>query len=472
LIIPHLETGFLPEMDEGSIVLDYNSPPGTSLNETNRMLNEVDKILSSTPEVKAYSRRTGTQMGFFITEPNKGDYLIELTDKRKRTTEEVIDEIRKKINASLPALTVDFGQVINDMLGDLMSSVQPIEIKIFGSDNEKLKQLSKQIADSVNTVTGVADVFDGIVIAGPVVEIKPKEALLKIYGINTTDFQSQLETNVSGTIVGAIPEKEQLTNVRMLFPWSNQIPIENLTDMQICTSQGNYLPLSIVANINIRQGVSEIQRENIQTMGVITARLNNRDLGSVIKDIKHKIKNITLPPSYQIVYGGSYAEQQNSFSELMSILILGGMLVFTVVLFMFKKLKISLMVLFVSLLGISGSLIALYITNTPLNVGSYIGLIMIIGIIGENSIFTIQQFYTELATNPINKALASAISIRLRPNLMTAFGAMVALSPLALGIGTGAQMHQPLAIAVIGGFLIALPLLLIVLPALLKMTSK
>lgn len=472
LIIPHLETGFLPEMDEGSIVLDYNSPPGTSLNETNRMLNEVDKILSSTPEVKAYSRRTGTQMGFFITEPNKGDYLIELTDKRKRTTEEVIDEIRKKINASLPALTVDFGQVINDMLGDLMSSVQPIEIKIFGSDNEKLKQLSKQIADSVNTVTGVADVFDGIVIAGPVVEIKPKEALLKIYGLNTTDFQSQLETNVSGTIVGAIPEKEQLTNVRMLFPWSNQIPIENLTDMQICTSQGNYLPLSIVADINIRQGAAEIQRENLQTMGVVTARLNNRDLGSVIKDIKHKIKNITLPPSYQIVYGGSYAEQQNSFSELMSILILGGMLVFTVVLFMFKKLKISLMVLFVSLLGISGSLIALYITNTPLNVGSYIGLIMIIGIIGENSIFTIQQFYTELATNSINKALASAISIRLRPNLMTAFGAMVALSPLAFGIGTGAQMHQPLAIAVIGGFLIALPLLLIVLPALLKMTSK
>jgi len=466
-IFPRLQTGFLPEMDEGSIVLDYNSPAGTSLEETDRMLNEVDKIIESIPEIKTYSRRTGTQMGFFITEPNRGDYLIELNSKRTRTTDQVSDEIRKKIESTLPALTVDFGQVIGDMLGDLMSSVQPIEIKIFGSDHDKLLQLSKQVADSMRTVAGTADVFDGVVIAGPVLSIIPRDGKLKQFGLTPSQLQEQTSSYLEGAVVGTVPEKEQLTNIRMIFPVNNRTPIEELKKVSICTSTGDYLPLTEFADFTMQSGVSEIQRENLQSMGVVTARLNNRDLGSAMKDIQHKMNSITLPSSYQIVYGGSYAEQQNSFAELLKILIAGGLLVFTVVLFMFKSLKFSLIVLFVSILGISGSLIALFLTHTPLNVGSYTGLIMIIGIIGENSIFTIQQYLSEMKTGNGN-SLVMAISARLRPNLMTALGAIVALFPLALGIGTGAQMHQPLAIAVIGGFIIALPLLLIVLPGLLK----
>lgn len=471
-IMPRLKTGFLPDMDEGSIVLDYNSPSGTSLEETNRMLNEVDKILEKIPEVKAYSRRTGTQMGFFITEPNRGDYLIELKKNRHKTTEEVSDEIRKKIEHTLPALTVDFGQVITDMLGDLMSSVQPIEIKIFGDNHDKLQTLSKQVADSLSTVQGTADVFDGIVVAGPMLKIEPKEDQLKQFGLTSADLQSQMETHTAGLVVGAIPEKEQLTDVRVIFPMNNHTSVDSMKLVKICTASGMYFPVSKFANFNIQSGVSEIQRENLQTMGVVTARLNNRDLGSVMKDIQHKLKQINLPPAYQIVYGGSYAEQQQSFAELLKILLLGSLLVFTVVLFMFRNLKISFAVLFISMLGISGSLLALFITNTPLNVGSYTGLIMIVGIIGENSIFTIQQFFAALKNTDVNDALVYAISTRLRPKLMTASSAVVALIPLALGIGTGAQMHQPLAIAVIGGLAIALPLLLIVLPSLLTLLIK
>ncbi|MFA5973691.1 MAG: efflux RND transporter permease subunit [Lentimicrobiaceae bacterium] len=470
-IFPRLQTGFLPEMDEGSIVLDYNSPAGTSLDETDRMLNEVDKIIESIPEVKTYSRRTGTQMGFFITEPNRGDYLIELKKKRSRTTDEVSDEIRKKVESTLPALTVDFGQVITDMLGDLMSSVQPIEIKIFGSDHDKLLQLSKQVADSLQTIPGTADVFDGDVVVGPVMKVVPKEGKLKQFGLTPSVLQEQTSTYLDGTVVGTVPEKEQLTNIRMIFPVNNKTPLDAVKQVSICTSSGDYAPLSDFADFTVLSGVSEIQRENLQSMGVVTARLNNRDLGSVMKDVQQKMKSISLPSSYQIVYGGSYAEQQNSFAELLKILIAGGLLVFTVVLFMFKNLKYSLIVLFISVLGISGSAIALYLTNTPLNVGSYTGLIMIIGIIGENSIFTIQQYLSELKTGGSN-SLVLAVSARLRPNLMTALGAIVALSPLALGIGTGAQMHQPLAIAVIGGFIVALPLLLIVLPGFLKMIIR
>lgn len=469
VIMPKLPTGFLPEMDEGSIVLDFNSPPGTSLEETDRMLIEVDEIIEKIPEVKTYSRRIGTQMGFFITEPNRGDYLIELYPKRHRTTNEVSDDIRQKVEKALPALTVDFGQVITDMLGDLMSSVQPVEIKIFGDNHDKLKELSKHVADTVATVTGTADVFDGIVIAGPMIRIVPKEDKLKQFGLTPSDLQSQIETNLAGTVVGSIPEKEQFTDIRMIFPLNNSTPIEKIKQVRICTSTGDYLPVSLFADFIITSGIPEIEREDLQTMGVVTARLNNRDLGSVMKDIQNKLSKMPLPPSYQIVYGGAYAQQQQSFAELLKILIAAGLLVFTVVLFMFKDLKISLVVIFISILGISGSLLALFITGTPLNVGSYTGLIMIIGIIGENSIFTIQQFLSELENSTVSGALIYAISARLRPKLMTATGAIVALTPLALGIGTGAQMHQPLAISVIGGLVIALPLLLIVLPGLLKL---
>ena len=472
VMLPRLQTGFLPEMDEGSIVLDYNSPPGTSLEETNRMLNEVDKILETTPEVKTYSRRTGTQMGFFITEPNRGDYLIELQMKRDKKTEEVSNDIRIRIEKTLPALKVDFGQVITDMLGDLMSSVQPVEIKIFGDNNQKLQALSKQVADSIKTIPGTADIFDGIIVAGPMLKILPKEEKLKQFGLNPSDPQSQMETYISGIVIGSIPEKEQLTDIRMIFPRNNKTPIEKMKDAKVCTSTGDYIQVSEMADFNILSGVTEIERENLQTMGVVTARLNNRDLGNVMKDIKKKLSHISLPPSYQIEFGGSYAEQQKSFAELLKILMIAALLVFSVVLFMFKSLKLSLSVIFVSSLGVVGGVAALFITNTPLNVGSYTGLIMIVGIIGENCIFTIQQFLVELKNSSVNKALVFAISARLRPKLMTATGAIVALLPLALGIGSGAQMHQSLAIAVIGGLIIALPLLLIVLPSLLKFIIK
>jgi cobalt-zinc-cadmium resistance protein CzcA len=472
LIMPKLSTGFLPEMDEGSIVLDYNTPPGTSLEETDRILTEVDKIIETIPEVKTYSRRTGTEMGFFITEPYSGDYLIELYKNRKRTTAEVADDIRKKVESALPSMTADFGQVITDMLGDLMQSVQPIEIKIFGDNHNKLEELAKQVEDSVNTVQGTADVFNGIIISGPVISILPREGILKQYGLSSADLQTQVEARVGGIVVGSIPEKEQYTDIRLIYPMNNKTPVEMMKDMMISTSAGDYMTLTKFADISIRRGVSEIRREDLQTMGVVTARLDNRDLGSVMKDIQAKLSGIKLPPYYQIVYGGAYAEQQKSFSELLKILIISGLLVFLIVLFMFRNLRLSVIVIFISLLGIAGGVAALFVTNTPLNVGSYTGLIMIVGIIGENSIFTIQQFMAELKNSDVKGALVYAISARLRPKLMTATGAIVALTPLALGIGTGAQMHQPLAIAVIGGLVIALPLLLIILPGLLKLAFK
>jgi Cu/Ag efflux pump CusA len=396
-ILPKLETGFLPEMDEGSIVLDYASPPGTSLNETDRMLHEVEKILTRVPEVAAYSRRTGTQMGFFITEPNKGDYLIQLKKKRDRTTEEVISDIRKKIESSQPALRVDFGQVIGDMLGDLMTSVQPIEIKVFGDDQNELHNLAKQIAGVVSGVQGTADVFNGIVIAGPSVSVQPNFEKLAQFGITPANLQYQLQTSLEGNVVGTMLEKEQMTNLRLVYPGNRQQSVVDISRLQIFLPGGKLKPITELATVKVNTGDAEIERENLQSMGVISARLEKRDLGSAIKDIQAAInKQIVLPKGYHIVYGGAYADQQKSFSELLTILITASLLVFGVILFLFKELKVALLILMVAVLGISGSYMALYFTGIPLNVGSYTGLIMIVGIIGECHLylFTIQGIAT------------------------------------------------------------------------------
>ena len=473
IVLPRLETGFLPELNEGSIVLDYASPPGTSLEETDRILREVENIIKTIPEVSTYSRRTGTQMGFFITEPNTGDYLIQLKKSGTKKTDEVIADIRAKVETSQPALRIDFGQVITDMLGDLMTSVQPIEIKIFGNDQEQLHSLSKHVAEVVSGVKGTADVFNGIVIAGPSVTIIPDYSKLAQFGISPASLQSQAQNHLAGNLVGEILEKEQAIPIRMIYPKSQRTTVEQIAGWQIFLPGGKLNPITSLATVKIQPGEAEMQRENLQSMGVVTARLENSDLGSVIKNIQQQIDvQIHLPVGYHISYGGSYAEQQKSFKELLYILIAASLLVFCVILFLFKEFKLAILILGVSVLGITGSCIALYISGTPLNVGSYTGLIMIVGIIAENSIFTILQFREVRLHQNVRDSVIYSISTRLRPKLMTAFGAIIALMPLALGIGTGAQLHQPLAIAVIGGFVMALPLLLIVLPSFLQLMYK
>jgi CzcA family heavy metal efflux pump len=493
MVSSKLETGFLPDLDEGTIVLDYYSPSGTSLEETDRMLREVEQIIIHHPEVESYSRRTGIRMAFRTVPQNFGDYSIQLKKDRKHKTIDVIDELRKKITATQPALHVEFGQRISDLLGDLMSTPNPIEIKIFGDNQQTLEVLSRQAEQILNKINGVADIENGLVVAGPSIVFLPDQQKLAQYKITPTDFGAQLAAYTGGITLGAnanvpmlnpaqlamagsiqvgqIQDGEQMRRILLRFINFSENSLEKIKQQPVFLPDGTIKPLSAFCEVKVIPGEIELKRENLKSNIVLTARLNNRDLGSTIKEIQQKFSSgLSLPQGYTIAYGGAYAEQQASFRELLLILIFASLLVFGVLIFMFKEWLISLLILFISVLGISGCILALYTAGIPLNVSSYTGIIMIVGIIAENAIFTANQFFANRkAGGSVDEAISHAIALRIRPKLMTAIGAILALMPLALGIGLGAQMQQPLAVSVIGGFLVGLPLLLFVFPSLIRL---
>ncbi len=472
-IIPSIRTGFLPDMDEGTIVMDYFTPPGTSFERTDSILLKVENAVRSVPEVKTFVRRTGAEMGFFVTEPNAGDFLIQLKSDRKKKTNEVINDIRIKILESGQPVHTEFGQRIEDILGDLIGEVQPVQVKIYGDDPDQLNAIAKIVADSIAKVPGIADIFNGVKIAGPYIDIQPDLTKLKQYNISPDDFQFQLATQLNGSLAGTVFEKQQMTNIRLVQGSSNYFQsLDELSKSYIFFPDGRLQPITHLATITPTEGMPEINRENLQPMVMISARLNNRDLGSVMNDVQKVMKKAALPQGYHYAFGGTYKEQQQSFHELLMILITSCLLVFSIMLFLFKDFKAAFVVLIIAVLGVSGSCVALFLTGTPLNVGSYTGLIMIVGIIGENAIFTFQQFEESREKSGVKEALVFAISTRLRPKIMTALCAIIALSPLAFGIGTGATLHRPLAIAVIGGFVTGLPLLLIVYPSFLAMVYR
>jgi len=486
----NMQTGFLPDLDEGTIVLDYHSPSGTDIEETDRMCRQMEKIIMANPDVETYSRRTALGMSFITAPCNYGDYLIQLKKDRKHTTPEVISVLRKKISAKVPVMTIEFGQRIADLLGDLMSTPQPIEVKIFGDNYNLLQQSAAQAEKLMRNVKGVVDIDNGLVAAGSSLVIMPNVDRLSQFGITLKDFQEQLSAYVGGVPlcqndnvleplpsqvamtgglqIGSVQDGEQMRRILLRFTSYSENSPEKMMRQPIFLPDATTRPLSYFCTVKVVPGEIQQRRENLKSVITLTSRIENRDLGSTVKDLQKQFNDhLKLPKGYSVTFGGAYQEQQQSFRELMMILCLATLLVMCVLMFLFREWRISFAVLFISVIGICGSLLALWITGVPLNVSSYTGIIMIVGIIAENAIFTVHQYnMNRKAGGNVVEAVNYAIALRIRPKLMTAISSILALMPLALGLGMGAQMQQPLAVAVIGGFTVALPLLLVVLPSL------
>jgi CzcA family heavy metal efflux pump len=467
-------SGFMPEMDEGTFVLDYKTPAGTSLSETNRMLMKIEDILLSVPEVDTYSRRTGTELGFFMTEPNSGDFLVKLKQQRSRNIEGVISEVRARVESAEPSVEIDFGQLMMDVIGDLTNNPSPIEIKLFGEDQELLRTKAEEVKSIIETVPGVVDVFNGIVISGPsfVVDIDPSRTWQA--GFNPIDVHEELETIIRGRTESNIQKGEKLIGIRVRYPDAYRTDIDKIEGLQLINANNVPIPLRSIATFRKTAGQSEIRREGLRQFIGVTARTSGRDLGSTMNDIKKKLSGrLILPKGMTIDFGGVYQTQQESFIGLFLVALAAFMLVFIVLLFEFGEFIVPVSIFIVNLLSLFGVFSALWVSGVTFNISSFVGIIMIIGIVAENAIFVlhaVKGYQAEGMT--LDDAIVRAGQVRARPILMTTLAAVFALLPLALGIGTGAAMQQSLAIAVIGGFSVSSLLLFFGLPMIYRLLRK
>ncbi|HEV7572075.1 MAG TPA: efflux RND transporter permease subunit [Thermoanaerobaculia bacterium] len=468
-----LGSEFLPAFEEHGFILDYTAPPGASLDETDRMLRHVETMLKETPEVDGYSRRTGAQLGLAgVTEPNTGDFAVKLKDNA--STDAVTSALRTKIESSEPALRVEFLGILSDLIGDLVSSPQPIEIRVFSEDAAALRRTADQIAASIAKVSGVVDVFNGIVISGPAVvfQIDPQRAAM--YGVTAADVNGAMTTALGGDVVSNVIEHGRATGVRVLLGGPRP-QLEDLRALPIrAPSSNSYVRIDQIATVNYDPGQTEIGREGLRQAVSVTGRLEGRDLGSAIAEIQSRLASgLHLPPGTTIEYGGLYQEQQSSFHELLIALGMAIALVFLVLVVEFRSFAHPTAIVAGAVLALSGSLAALLITHTTLNVVSMMGLIMIVGIVSKNGILMLDTVEDHLrAGEDLTTALRRSGRRRFRPVLMTSLAAMLGMLPLALALGSGSELLQPLAICVIGGLLFALMLSLVVTPTIYAMIRR
>jgi CzcA family heavy metal efflux pump len=470
LIYFNLGSGFLPEMDEGAFVLDYLMPPGTSLEETNRVLNHVESFLKETPEVSNYSRRTGAQLGLFLTEPNSGDLLIRLKRDRKRSSEEVIEELRDKIEESEPALTVEFVHILEDMIGDLAQSPQPIEIKVYHPDDKVYREVAGEIAEWLEkkSVKGVVDVEDRTVAIGPSRNFRVNLEKAGMAGFGVEDVRNLQAAIVDGELASQMIRDNRLVGIRVRYPAEYRTSSDKLKGLLLTSPNGTTVPLSSIADLEPEETSYEIQRDNLRNLSTVTARLEGRDLGSAVDEIKQRLyKEVRIPPGVEIEFGGQYLIQQESFRGLTMVLLGSVLLIFIILVFEFRSFSHPIAILAATVLCGFGALLALWLTHTALNISSFMGAIMVIGIVHKNGILMLdsERHYTSLGI-PLQKAIFQAGRRRLRPILMTALATIFGMLPLAFGVGTGAEILRPLAIAVIGGVAVSILISLLVTPSL------
>ncbi len=460
----------LPEMDEGGFVIDYIMPAGSSLSETNRVVGHVEQILRETPEVESTSRRTGLQLGMVsVTEANTGDVLVKLKAKRDRDVEEIMAELREKIKQQEPALDLDFIQVLQDMIGDLTSAPEPVQIKLFSENPKQLEEWAPKVADAIQKVNGVVDILNGIenTISGPAVTFQVDPSVAARAGFTAeeiaVDASAILEGEPAPTPVVA---NGRAYTLRVRFPEANRASLEAMRDTLLISSSGHTATLGALAAVVETPGQTEIRRENLQRQVAVTARLEGTNLGSGMAAVQKVVSGLHLPSSIRVEYGGTYKEQQRSFHDLVMVLILAVLLLFIVLLFEFGTFAAPVAILSSALLSTSGVFIALLITRTTFNISSFMGMIMVIGIVAKNGILLLDADERLRALgSSTEEAILQAGRRRLRPIVMTALATVAGMLPLAFAIGAGSQMLQPLAIAVIGGVLISMVLSLIITPA-------
>jgi CzcA family heavy metal efflux pump len=460
-----LDSEFLPPMDEGGFVIDYFTPPGTSLAETHRQLLQAEKILRTIPELESYSRRTGARLALSIAEPNTGDFLVKLKTNRRRKTADVISELRRRFNTELPGLTWEFPGILGDLIGDLMWAPKPIEVKLFSTSQAWLEKKAPEVEGQIKKIQGVVDTFNGLVYTGPTISLRPRSLEARRFGLTTDDLAAAASTALLGRTASSVLEGDRVVEIRVKVDPSHIDRLANLRELPLRTPEGALVKLSQVVDIVEEPGQLELRREDSRQDVAVTARLEGRDMGSVMAEIRDTLsKDKSIPPG-TIEYGGLYEQQQDSFRNLMFVLLMAIFLVFTVMLLEFGSFFEPISIVFGAVLAMFGTILALWITGTSLNVVSLLGAIIGIGIVAKNGILMLDYVkHLQAEGYDLTEALVRSGRRRLRPVLMTSLAAALGMLPLAYGIGSGADMLKPLAIAVIGSLCISVVLSLVATP--------
>jgi multidrug efflux pump subunit AcrB len=457
-------------MDEGGFIIDYVMPAGSSLDDTNKALLTVERILRETPEVESTSRRTGLELGLAaVTEANTGDIAVKLKADRDRDSEEVMAELRDKISAQVPMLEVEFVQVLQDMIGDLSNAPEPVIIKLFSEDPALRREWAPRVAEAIEKLPGVVDVMDGIenTISGPAVSLQVDPVVAARAGFTTEEIEQTTAAILQGEPAATpVVLNDRAYPIRVRFGSNARASLDAIRNTLLVSDSGKTATLGSLATVTELPGQTEIRRENLQSTVDITARLEGVSLGVGMAAVKKAIAELNIPSSIRVTYGGGYEEQQRSFRDLSFVLTLAIVLVFMVLLFEFRNFAAPVAVLSSALLSTSGVFVALLVTGTTFNLASFMGLIMVIGIVAKNGILLLDADQKYRASGvSAEESMLRAGERRMRPIMMTALATMAGMLPLALAWGSGSQMLQPLAIAVIGGILASMVLSLIVTPA-------
>ncbi|HKN13219.1 MAG TPA: efflux RND transporter permease subunit [Candidatus Binatus sp.] len=450
-------TDYLPPLDEGAFILDYLTPPQSTMADTTALLDSIQSILKTTPEVAAFSRRTGTQLGFFLTESNRGDMSVRLKADRKREIDDVIDSIRARIMNSVPGVSVEFSQVLQDLIGDLSGVPEPIEVKVFGPDQKMIEATARQVADRMRSIHGLVDVFNGIVESIPEQAVVVDNTSAAHYGLSADDIRAALDSAIQGTVATNVLSGDRLVGVRVRYPDAFHEDLSTLSEVILKSSTGARVPLSSVTKTNFLGATNEIDRERQRPVVHVTARLEGIDLGTAVTEVKRNLARMPLSAGVSLEYGGLYAQQQQAFHELALVLVAGTIMMFLILVWEFARLAPAVACLVAAISCLAGSFIALDVTGMTLNISSFMGIIMVAGITAKNGILLLDHAEREVGagTQP-RAALFDAATVRLRPIMMTTLATAAGLLPLALGYGAGAKVQQPLAIAVIGGLAFAM----------------
>jgi len=468
----HVGSGFMPKMDEGGFVLDYRSAPGTSLDETLRELGQVEAILRATPEVQTFSSRTGAGLGGTLSEPNNGDMFVLLKSGPRRPIEAVMTDVQTQVDQAVPGLRVATAQLMEDLIGDLTAVPQPVEVKLYATDPAALAPAARSIAAVIAKVPGIVSVQDSIVIAGDGLNIRVDPARAAIEGVDANTVSAALSSYLDGTVATQLPQTFKQVGVRVWLPPGLRQYDDQLADMPIRAPDGHMFPLGRVAQVSPAPGQAEIVRENLQLMIPITARLQGRSLGTAVADVKTALDQPgVLPTGVRYELGGLYAQQQIAFAGLVQVFVAALVAEFVLLLFLYERLWLPVIILGVSVLSTTAVFTGLWLTGIELNITAIMGMTMIIGIGTEMAIFLVSEYVALSRDIPHRQALLEASRNRFRPIAMTTLAAILTLMPLALAIGQGSGMQQPLAIAIISGLIAEFPLVLLAVPVLIGLTA-